>query len=103
MANYTIKVGSGELNWAASGTERILQNVRNLLSTSYREVAYARDKGLDPSYIDRRPEEAKALFAAQAAAAIHDYEPRARFVGVKSFSVTAAGDMAVEVEVEILE
>ena len=102
MASYTISI-DGKLNWSARGTERILQNVQNLLSKIYREVAYSRDKGLDPSFIDRRPDEARALFAAQAATAIQDYEPRAKFVGVKSFSITAGGELAIEVEVEVIE
>lgn len=103
MANYTVQIGAGKLNWAAAGTERILQNVSNLLSTIYREVAYARDKGLEPIFIDKKPAEAKTLFAAQAAAAIQDYEPRARFVEVKTYSVSEEGNMTVEVEVEVLE
>ena len=36
---YTIKPGSGNLNWSAHGVGRILQNVQNLLSLAAYEVA----------------------------------------------------------------
>ena len=42
---YTIKPGSGNLNWSAHGMDRILQNVQNLLSLAAYEVAFDRTRG----------------------------------------------------------
>ena len=49
---YTIKPGSGNLNWSAHGVDRILQNVQNLLSLAAYEVAFDRTRGLPTSLMD---------------------------------------------------
>ena len=62
MMRYTIETLQGNaLDWNAKGDKRILQNIRNLLTTWRYEVAYDRTKGLDPSILYLPKEDARAL------------------------------------------
>lgn len=63
---YTIKPGSGNLNWSAHGVDRILQNVQNLLSLAAYEVAFDRTRGLPTSLMDMLTGKVEPVVAAMA-------------------------------------
>jgi len=90
-----------ELNWNAADDERIIQNVRNLISTWRYEVAYNRTKGLDPRIMDMPAESAKALYIAEIYRLIGTYEPNAIIKDVKLLSINSDGQINVKVVVEI--
>lgn len=89
------------LNWNATGDERILQNIRNLISTWRYEVAYDRTKGLDPGMLDKPAESAQALYIAEIYRLIETYEPNAALKDVKLLSINPDGQIEVKVVVEI--
>lgn len=95
---YSIK-SNESINWNAKGTERILQNVRNLLNTFRYEVAYDRVMGRDPCNIDKNINEVKDTIVAETYELIEEYEPR---VKVQDVEVTNEnGDMVIKVVVDV--
>ncbi|KPU42152.1 lysozyme [Oxobacter pfennigii] len=98
---YTIDTTKAELNWAARGAERILQNVQNLISTFKYEVAYKRTMGIDPDIIDLPIEKLKARYAEAVYQLILDYEPRATVKNVRFIDIDKEGHVNFAVEVEI--
>lgn len=88
------------LNWAASGAERIVQNVHNLINTWRYEVAYNRVMGMDPSILDKPVEAAAALYAAEVYRVIALYEPRATVTDVKLLGVSDEGNMQFQVVIQ---
>lgn len=90
-----------ELNWNASGDERIIQNIRNLISTWRYEVAYNRVKGLDPRILDMPAESAQALYIAEIYRLVGTYEPNATIKDVKLLAINYDGQIDVKVVVEL--
>lgn len=102
MATYVMDTGQEmKLDWTAKGVQRILQNVRNLISTWKYEVAYSRIKGIDPSIIDRPADVAAALYVAEVYQVVGDYEPRAALQDVQFTGVDEEGNMQFRVVIEI--
>lgn len=96
----TINTSDSAINWTARDKERVVQNIKNLLSTRRYEIAYDRTLGIDPSIIDKPITQAQPLYVAEIYRIITDYEPRAR---IRSVTVTAdaEGNMQVEVVIEL--
>lgn len=93
--------GAPVLNWTAKGTDRIIQNVANLLATKKYEVAYDRTLGMSPDIEDKPLPEAVAQATSEIIELIGDYEPRATVKDVKYAGVDANGNMVLEVTIEI--
>jgi phage baseplate assembly protein W len=90
-----------DLNWAAKGDQRVLQNIRNLMSTWRYEVAYDRTKGLDPAILDKPLEDAVALYTAEIYRLIETYEPSAMVRSVTFAGVDSEGNITLKVVIEI--
>jgi len=90
-----------QLNWDASGIERIAQNVRNLISTWRYEVAYNRTLGIDTSILDKPADVAAALYIAEIYRLISDYEPRATVKEVQITGINDEGNMQFRVVIEV--
>lgn len=102
MAVYEIYTSTPvDLNWSASGDERIIQNIRNLISTWRYEVAYDRTKGLDPTILDQPASIAQAMYIAEIYRLIGTYEPNVTIKSVTLLSINSDGQIAVKVVVEI--
>ncbi len=95
----TVKSGSGRINWSLRGTDRIAQNVRNLINTFRYEIPYHRTMGIPSSLIDRPVnllmEEARVEIAQMLAV----YEPRANVRDIQC-SVGSDGSLMIEVILE---
>ena len=89
------------LNWAVTGTERILQNVMNLLSTEKYEIAYDRTLGIDKSFIDKPLQEAVSMATAQIYDVISSREPRASVESVDFVGLDEEGNMNFKVVLNI--
>lgn len=90
-----------QLNWAATGAERIVQNVYNLINTWRYEIAYNRIKGIDPSLLDKPADVAAALYTAEVYRVVSEYEPRATVKEVTYLGVDDEGRMQFKVVVDI--
>jgi phage baseplate assembly protein W len=89
------------LDWAAKGTERIIQNINNILHTYKYEVAYNRDLGISPDLIDKDVETMKSIIAEDLFDNIQKNEPRAKLKSVTVTEVTADGEIIAELKIEI--
>lgn len=90
-----------ELNFGAKGVERILQNVRNLISTYLYEVAYNRTMGINAALFDKPSDIAASMYTAEIYRVIGDYEQRATVKSVAYKGVDTDGNMGFEVVIEI--
>ena len=73
---YTVDSDSQSIDWNATGNNKIVQNVCNILNLIKNEVPYARDKGRDLSNIDKTSNISRYKL-------IEEYEPRATVNDVK--------------------
>jgi len=89
------------LNWTAKGTDRIVQNINNILNTYKHEVAYNREFGISPDVIDKDPDTMKSIIAEDLFDSITKYEPRATLKSVTVKEVSADGGIIAEVKIEI--
>ena len=97
----TINTKNFKLAWQAKGTDRIAQNVFNLISTFKYEVAYDRTLGLDGAFLDNPLPIAIAQATAQIYDIIAEREPRAKVTDVNFISVDDTGNLELEVVIEI--
>lgn len=89
-----------KINWTSKGTNRVLQNVVNLLNLARYEVPYDRTRGLDLSTLDLPANEASEIIKADIIELIAEYEPRAAIVDA-DVSFDNMGDVILKVVVEI--
>lgn len=101
MSIYTIDTSDPNLDWKASGDERIVQNVLNLIRTFRYEVGYDRTRGINPAVIDKPMQEAAALYTSEIFRVIDLYEPRASVNSVNFIDVDLEGNMQFKVAIEI--
>ncbi|WP_270943214.1 hypothetical protein [Romboutsia lituseburensis] len=98
---YTINSSdSKNINWNASGHERIIQNIINTLNTVRYEVAYDRVMGRDPDTLDRNFKEIESVLIAETYDLIDEYEPRAKIENVY-ISQLQTGEINIKVVIEI--
>lgn len=98
---YEINTSDNSINWAAKGTERIIQNVINLISTYRYEVAYDRILGLNPDLIHMPINQIEAEITNEIISLISDYESRATVESVDFIGVDDEGNMQFKVVIDI--
>jgi len=99
-----IEINTNELgspNWSARGRERIVQNVKNLISLTRYEVAFDRTLGLTADIVDRPALQAESLLAAEIAALLKRSEPRAKLASVTCTERTADGILNFKVVISV--
>ncbi|WP_051585901.1 hypothetical protein [Caldanaerobius polysaccharolyticus] len=89
------------INWSTSGTDRVIQNVINIIKTFKYEVAYDRTMGLTGKFIDKPLDEAIALATAEIIEVITEREPRAAVKEVNFTGLNDDGNMSFEVVVDV--
>ncbi len=98
----TINTTDNNLPWFnAKGTDRIIQNVKNILNTYKYEVAYNRNLGMSPDIIDGDKDTIESLVINDLYDNIKRYEPRATLKAVSVKEITADGRVIAEIEIEI--
>lgn len=65
------------IDWNCKGTERILQNINNILNTIKFELPYDRLFGRDPKNIDKPLLKSRNAYIEETYDLINTYEPRA--------------------------
>jgi len=87
---FTVDTRSGwQQQYGATGTQEILQNVRNILSTTKGTVPLDRTFGIRQTFLDRPQGEAMALFTGEVIAEVEKQEPRVRVLSVEFLPRTA--------------
>lgn len=100
--SYTIDTSQPiNLNWSATGKERIVQNVFNLISTFKYEVAYNRAKGINPAILDKPINILEAAYISEVYRVVDEYEPRATVEKVSLSDVDDEGNMQFKVVIDI--
>lgn len=98
-----VKVYSSDdlIDWGATGNDRIVQNVRNIIRTRLFEIPFMRLMGINPDYIDAPPDIIKKSLANDIIELIKEYESRANVANVEILSVDADGGYEIAVELEV--
>lgn len=99
MNLYTVTSNNGKLKFNLNRTERILQNVRNILSIYKGEVIMNRELGIDPKIIDSPLNESERLIDIKEA--LEEQEEKIVVNDVKY--IVTNNKLEIEVEVGILE
>jgi phage baseplate assembly protein W len=92
---------STEINWGATGSNEIAQNVLTLISTFKYEVAYDRTLGLRGDFVDMPLTEAIASVVAQIYAVVDEREPRATVEDVEFIGISDEGNMIFKVVIDV--
>lgn len=90
-----------ELTFSGTGHDRIIRNVINLIKTMRYEVPYDRTRGIDSSVLNMPYNQMLAIVTSQIIQVVSRYEPRARVIEVKNFSINEDGDCECEVVLDI--
>lgn len=90
-----------QLDWTARGTDRIIQNITNILNTYKYEVAYNRGLGISPDILDKDIGTVKSIIIEDLFDNIKKNEPRARLVSVDVVSVSPDGHITAKIEIEV--
>jgi len=101
LAEYVISTSNPVLNWTATGNERIVQNVLNLIRTFRYSVGYDRTRGINPAVVDMPLNEAVMVYTAEIYRVVELYEPRATVTSVSFSGLDDDGNMDFEVAIEI--
>lgn len=93
---------SSSLAWfEAKGTDRIIQNITNIVNTYKYEVAYLRNFGMSPDALDTDVETMKSIITEDLLDNIKEYEPRATLISVNVKEISADGSVVAVVQIEI--
>ena len=89
------------LNWNASGSERIIQNVSNIINTWKYEVAFNREMGVLADIIDNPKDSAAALYISEIYRVVSEFEPRAEVKEIEFIDIDENGNMQFKVVINI--
>lgn len=89
------------IDWGATGSAEIIQNVFTLLNTFKYEVAYDRTLGIKREFVDLPPPLAVPLATADIYAVVEEREPRAKVKSVKFLGTNKHGELDFAVVIEI--
>lgn len=90
-----------QINWLSKDTDRIVQNVSNLLSTYKYEIAYDRTLGLTRAFVDMPLQSAIAAATTEIIDLISAREPRATIKKVIYIDSDINGNMHFKVVIDI--
>lgn len=78
MAEHIVPMGGLTINFGATGTAEVLQNVAMIITSCMYSCPMHRNFALDASVLDKPVNVAKALLRSRVLSAIQQYEPRAQ-------------------------
>lgn len=89
------------INFAAAGTDEVIQNVKTILTTPMGTVPFDRDFGIDWSLLDLPIRESRAKLTVEYVEKIKKYEPRASVNSI-SFTANGSGQLIPKVVINIV-
>lgn len=97
----TVYSNNNDIDWSATGADRIVQNVVNILRTRQHEVPFMSGMGINQDYIDTDTQQMKARFLSHVREVITAYESRAKVVDVRIDSCNDDGEYVIAVDLEV--
>lgn len=97
----TIYSNDNSIDWGATDSERIIQNVRNIIRTRHFEVPFIPLMGINHEFIDSLPKKIKTELSTHVTEVINTYEPRVNVLDVRIESCDENGDYVIAVELEV--
>ena len=98
---YTVSSNDESINWNATDSERIAQNVLNLIRTRKREIPFLPNVGLQVENIDSLLYHIKQDIQNEVMELVENYESRSEVLSVKVGTVAEDGDLEIVVELEV--
>lgn len=98
---YKISSADEILDWNATGNDRIIQNVLNIIRTKKYEVPFMRLMGINPDYIDEAISGYRADLVNDVVENINAYESRVTVLNVDISVNNPNGDIEITVELEV--
>jgi uncharacterized protein len=102
--NLIVEINSSdkqELQWDAKGNNRVVQNLRNMLSTFKYEVAYDRTMGLSGAFIDKPLDQAIATVTTEIIELVSERELSAIVKEIQFTGIDDDGMMQFKVVIDI--
>lgn len=97
MSTTTVEIADiAPIDWNASGTDAVMQRVRNLLSLRQYEVAFDRGRGIDADLLDQPVDRVLGVLTNEISELLAIYEPAAELD-----SVTVGEDGKIRVKVKV--
>lgn len=90
-----------QVDFTATGTNEVIQNVKTILTTPTGTVPFDRDFGIDWSILDLPIREARAKLTVEYIEKIKLYEPRASVKSI-SFEANESGQLIPRVVIDIV-
>ena len=97
----TIYSNDNIIDWNATGKDRIIQNVRNILRTRQHEVPFMRDMGINIDLLDSHSQAIKSVIEEHITELIKTYEDRANVLEVRLESCDENGNYIIAVDLEV--
>lgn len=97
----TIYSNDKSIDWEAKGTDRIIQNVKNIIRTRFFEVKFIPMLGINDEFIDSPPQKIKIELPPHIKEVINTYEPRASVQDVRIESCDENGSYIIAVDLEV--
>lgn len=97
---YKVSTSKNILNWNAKGTERIIQNVENILNMIKHEIPYSREMGRDPKNLDLSLDLNKFELIEETYDLLEKYEPNVKVEDVNVLSSKNGPIIEVSIEIE---
>lgn len=98
---YTLTNTDTTIEWGLTGTERIAQNVLNIIRTKTTEVPFLRELGVNCNYVDAGIDYMRTQIANDIIEIINKYEPRAEILSVAITGIDVNGNAIIQVEMEV--
>ena len=98
---YTISTEDRNIEWGLTGTERIIQNVLNILRTKKYEIPFMRDMGIDTDYIENTMDYVQNNITNDVIELAEKYETRVAILNVDIKGHDANGNLIIEIEMEV--
>lgn len=98
-----VRISSNDnlIDWGATDTDRIIQNVKNILRTRRFEVPFMREMGLSPDHTDNSLNHIKSELEKDIIETVKAYESRANVLEVTIDSIDADGHCDITVKLEV--
>ena len=98
---YTLRSNDTTIVWGLKGSDRIAQNVLNIIRTKATEVPFLRELGINYDYIDSGIEYIRTYISNDIIELINKYEDRAEVISAEVIDFEDNGNAIIQVEVEV--
>lgn len=98
---YIITNTDTGIEWGLKGSDRVAQNVLNIIRTRATEIPFLRELGINYDYIDSNIEYIRTNIVNDIIELINKYESRAEILSVDITGFDDNGNAIIKVEMEV--